>query len=94
MFSNIPTILIIKKSDWLFSKKSWHIFNILKENKMTFEDFNEAKIHIHQHWKEIDKWWKLQSVQSARKEYLANFFNVKSDWYREWSDYIYLSSSS
>jgi putative transferase (TIGR04331 family) len=94
MFSNIPTILIIKKNDWMFTENSWHIFNILKENKMAFEDFNEAKIHIHKHWKEIDKWWKLKNVQSARKEYLANFFNVKSDWYKEWSDYVYLSTSS
>ena len=94
MFSNIPTILIIKKNDWMLTEKSWNIFNILKENKMAFEDFNEAKIHIHKYWKEIDKWWKLKNVQSARKEYLANYFNVKSDWYKEWSDYVYLSTSS
>ena len=37
----------------MFTEKSWHIFNILKENKMAFENFNEAKIHIHKYWKEI-----------------------------------------
>ena len=89
MYSNIPTILIIKKNHRQFSKTALETFNILKENKIAFEDFNEAKIHINKHWQDIDRWWKNQNVQSARKIFLANFFNVKSDWYREWSDYIY-----
>ena len=32
--------------------------------------------------------------QLARRKFLANFFNVKSDWDREWSDYIYFSLTS
>ena len=36
--------------------------------------------------------WKSKNVQSARKKFLENFFNVKSDWYKEWSDYIFQTS--
>ena len=89
MHSNIPTILIIKKNHWHFSKAALHTFNVLKENKIAFENFDEAKTHINKHWKEIDTWWKSKNVQSARKIFLTNFFNVKADWYKEWSDYIY-----
>ena len=91
MYSNIPTILIIQKNQCLFSKTALDIYNVLKKNKIAFEDFDEAKTHINKHWKELDLWWKSKNVQSARKIFLTNFFNVKSDWYREWSDYIYFS---
>ena len=91
MYSNIPTILIVEKNHFLFSKAALDTFNVLKKNKIAFEDFDEAKTHINKYWKELDLWWKSKNVQSARKIYLTNFFNVKSDWYREWSDYIYFS---
>ncbi len=86
-----PTILIIKKDLWQFSRTALQILNVLKENRIAFEDFDEAKNHINKYWKELDLWWKNENVQSARKSYLVNFFNVKPDWYREWSDYIHSS---
>ena len=91
MHSNIPTILIVRKNYWQFSEAALHILNVLKENKIAFENFDEAKTHINKHWDELDSWWNCENVQFARKKFLANFFNVKSDWYREWSDYIYFS---
>ena len=91
MYSNTPTILIIKKDHWQFSKAALQTFNVLKENKIAFEDFNEARIHINKSWKEIETWWKNENVQSARKIFLTNFFNITPDCYREWSDYIYSS---
>ena len=42
MYSNTPTILIIKKDNWQFSQAALRIFNILKENKIAFENFNVA----------------------------------------------------
>ena len=69
-------------------------FNVLKKNQIAFDDFNEAKIHINKYWKELDSWWQCENVQSARKMFLANFFNVKPNWFKEWSDYIYFLSTS
>ena len=94
MYTNIPTILIIKKGHWLLSRPALQIFNVLKENRIAFEDFDEAATHINNNWKELDLWWKSKNVQFARKRFLENFFNVKSNWYSEWSDYIYSLSSS
>ena len=91
MYSNIPTILIIEKNQCLFSKAALDTFNVLKKNKIAFEDFDEAKTHINKHWKELDLWWKSKNVQLARDMFLKNFYNVKSDWFKEWSDYIYSS---
>ena len=89
MHVNIPTILINKKNHWLFSKTALDTLDVMKQNKIAFEDFNEAKIHINKYWKELDVWWKSKNVQFAREMYLTNFFNVKPNWFKEWSDYIY-----
>lgn len=91
MYSNVPTILIIKKNSWPLSLESKNIFDILKKNKIAFEDFNEAKIHINEYWKKLDIWWKSKNVQSAREIFLKNFFNVKPNWYKDWSNYISFS---
>ena len=89
MHSNFPTILISKKDHFIFSKEGSHTFDDLKKNKIAFEDFNEAKIHVNKYWKNLDSWWKSKNVQLARDMFLKNFYNVKSDWFKEWSDYIY-----
>jgi putative transferase (TIGR04331 family) len=91
MHVNIPTILIIKKNHWQFSKTSLDTFEVLKKNRIAFDNFNEAKNHINKHWKELRAWWNTENVQFVRKIYLSNFYNVKADWYKEWSDYIYFS---
>lgn len=91
MYSNVPTILIIHKNHYLFTQEAMNVFNVLKKNKIAFEDFNEAKDHINKYWKNLDVWWKDPQVQSAREMFLKNFFNVKSNWFKEWSDYIYSS---
>ena len=91
MYSNTPTILIIKKKQMLLSKDSLDDFDYLKKNKIAFEDFQEAKNHINKYWNELDIWWKSKNVQTAREMFLTNYFKVKFDWYKNWSEYIYSS---
>ena len=91
MQANIPTILIIKKNHWSLTKTALDTFEVLKKNQIAFDNFDEAKNHINKHWKELRAWWYTENVQFARKIYLSNFYNVKTDWHKEWSDYIYFS---
>ena len=88
LYCNVPTVLIIKKSHYQFTQEGEEIFNLLKKNKIAYENFSDAKIHINKHWKTINTWWQSNDVQNARKKYLLNFFNVKENWYNEWSDYV------
>ena len=91
MYSNTPTILLIKKNQWTFTEAALSSFEDLKINKIAFEDFDEAKNHINKYWHNLDSWWNTKNVQLSRKMFLKNFFNVRSDWFKEWSDYINLS---
>jgi putative transferase (TIGR04331 family) len=94
MYSNIPTILIIKTDYIQLAESALHTFNVLKKNQIAFDNFNEAQIHINKYWNNLDLWWKSKNVQAARKIFLTNFFNVKANWFREWSDYIYFLQNS
>ena len=89
MYSNVPTILILNKNNWLLSKQSLNTWSHLMENKIAFDNFKDAKSHINKTWNQLDIWWNKESVQFARKSFLSNYFNVKSNWYKEWSNYIY-----
>ena len=89
MYSNVPTVLILKKNYWQMSKRSEDILNDLIKNKIVFDNFDEAKDHINKYWNNIDIWWKSENVQISRKRFLKNFFCVKPNWAQEWSDYIY-----
>jgi len=89
MCSNIPTITIMKNNHWILSDTSSLMFETLKKNKIAFDDFDEAKIHIDKYWDNLDLWWKSDNVQLARKQYLKSFFNVKPDWFKQWSDFIH-----
>jgi len=91
MNANVPTILIIKKNHWLFSKTALDTLEVLRQNHIAFYNFDEARNHINKYWKDLSVWWDTENVQSARKIYLSNFFNVKANWYKEWSDFIYSS---
>ena len=75
MYANVPTILIVKKNHYLFSKTALNTFDELKKSKTAFDDFDEARIHINRHWEEIDLWWKQKNVQSAKEMFLTNFCN-------------------
>ncbi len=88
MCSNVPTIMVIKNNHWILTDTSLYMFETLKKNKIAFNNFDDAKIHIDKYWDNLDLWWKSDNVQLARKKYLKSYFNVKPNWFKEWSDFI------
>ena len=88
MYLNIPTILLLNEKHFEFTKHSLRIFKLLKKNKIAFDDFKKAKLHINTNWDNIESWGNKKQIQNARKLYLSHFFNVKADWYEEWQNFI------
>ena len=88
MYFNIPTILICNRRFWFFKKESLKMFELLKKNKMAFENFKDAQKHIVKNWDEIYYWWNSKNIQKVRKLYLKNFFKVEKNWSNRWSNFI------
>lgn len=88
MYLNIPTILICHRKFWFFKKESLKMFELLKKNKMAFENFKDAQKHIVKNWDEIYYWWNSMNIQRIRKLYLKNFFKVEKNWFDRWSNFI------
>ena len=65
------------------------MFKLLKKNKMAFEKFEDANKYIVENWNNIYLWWNNKQTQKIRKLYLKNFFNIKEDWFDEWSKFIF-----
>ena len=64
------------------------MFELLKKNKMAFENFKDAEKHIVKNWDEIYFWWNSKNIQKIRKLYLKNFFKVEKNWFNSWSNFI------
>ena len=88
MYYNIPTILVTENKFYLFKKKSLKMFNELKKNNMAFNKFEDASKYIIKNWDNIYYWWNSDQIQKIRKLYLKNFFDVREDWFDEWSKFI------
>ena len=89
MYYNVPTILVIDNKFWMLKKNSLKMFKLLKKNKMAFEKFEDANKYIVENWNNIYLWWNNKQTQKIRKLYLKNFFNIKEDWFDEWSKFIF-----
>lgn len=88
LYYNVPTILVCKNKFWFFKKKSLKMFNLLKKNNMAFENFKDAQIYILKNWEQIYYQWNSKKIQKIRKLYLKNFFDIKNNWFTEWSNFV------
>lgn len=62
---NFPTIVFFDSKFDLLNKSALPYYNILRENKIFFEDSAEAAAHINKIWDNVDQWWKHKKVQRA-----------------------------
>ena len=69
LYLNIPSILVCKREIWNFNKLSLKIFLQMKKQKIVFENYSDAKLHIENIFNDVEKWWNKKSVQEARNIY-------------------------
>ena len=47
-----------------------------------------ASRFINKKWDKIDHWWYSDKVQSIRKDFLKEYFDVNKNWHDEWVNYL------
>tara|TARA_B110000503_G_scaffold137619_1_gene222167 strand:- start:944 stop:2740 length:1797 start_codon:yes stop_codon:yes gene_type:complete len=73
MFSNVPSILILRSDKNVFNLTTQKILYNLKNNNIYFDNYLNAAKFINNNWDNIDNWWKSKDIQNARKDFVKNF---------------------
>jgi len=69
MHSGIPNIVLAKQDYFLLRTDKHELINEMIENKLLFEDTEEALVHTNKIWKEPMKWWNSDNVKATREKF-------------------------
>ena len=76
---NIPTILWLDPSLFEFRDSAITARNQLRDVGIYHDSIESAADHISKIWHDIEGWWDLDSVQSARNEFLECYARRPTD---------------
>tara|TARA_B100001057_G_scaffold310659_1_gene310748 strand:- start:5029 stop:6849 length:1821 start_codon:yes stop_codon:yes gene_type:complete len=88
IYNNIPTILVGNKESFFDTEKRLKILKKLQLNKMYFNDMENAADFINSNWSKIDIWWNNKSLQSFRKNFLKEYYDVSDTNYMNMKNLI------
>tara|TARA_B100001093_G_scaffold472125_1_gene494967 strand:+ start:15762 stop:17522 length:1761 start_codon:yes stop_codon:yes gene_type:complete len=85
-----PTILVYRKNLWPNRNDFKNVYNLMKKNKIIFEDAKKASIHVNKIWKDPLTWWMNTEVKSARELFLKKFnlINDEEKVLRNWTTFL------
>jgi len=84
MQANVPTIIIINRSSYLFRTRfNQHIEKLIK-GKIIFFDPEKAAIHLNAVYSNIDKWWENKNIQNIKAEFVREYSLTTDNWMDEW----------
>jgi len=78
LISNFPTILILTEERKI-RIEAVSFFELLKKNKILFDNFEDATQHILNIWNKIDEWWLSEDLQKDLLIFTHNFVRRTND---------------
>ena len=76
---NIPSVLCLNSSLFEFRDSAITARNQLRDVGIYHDSIESAVDHISNIWRDIEGWWDLDSVQSARNEFLECYARRPTD---------------
>lgn len=70
---NIPTVVFVSKRTDMIRDEAKPFYEFLKNAKIFFDDEELLADHINNVWKNVEKWWTSNEVQSNRLKFCDNF---------------------
>ena len=86
MYSNIPTILLLKENLWNLSSDGKKIYNILKKNKIIFTNSNLLVKHLIKINKNPLIWWNSKKTLRARDNFNNQY--MKNGNFNDWCNFF------
>ena len=88
LISNVPFALFYDPSHWVLNKDSEDMINIMKENKLYFENPKQLSNHLNNIWPSINEWWNSQTVLDVRNYLKNRTTNLNENWKNEWVTFL------
>ena len=88
MVYNKPTILLLSKDLWNINKNVKNFYEVLKENKLIFTDFEQANYHLSSIWDNPLDWWESKEINKIKKDFNKHFANQNNDQWIKFFDNI------
>ena len=64
------------------------MINIMKENKLYFENPKQLSNHLNNIWPSINEWWNSQTVLDVRNYLKNRTTNLNENWKNEWVTFL------
>ena len=80
---NIPTIIFWNPEENLLREDAKYYLDILKKNKIFFDDPKLASEHINSIWKNVDQWWWNKNTQEAVNVFCKKYSKVNKNKVKE-----------
>lgn len=74
--NNIPTVIFWNPDYWQLRDNAKPFFKILEDAKIFFTNPISAAHHVNEIWTDINKWWLLDTVQTARTSFCEQYFRT------------------
>ena len=84
MQSNIPTVLFINKSSYLFREKFQDYVDKFVKMKIMFYSPKDAASHLNDVYENIELWWEDESIQKLRSQFVQEYALTSENWMDEW----------
>ena len=86
MQANVPSIVFINKSSYLFRKEFTPFVEKMIQEKILFYNPEEAAIHVNQNYNDILEWWKGDSLQKLVQDFVRLHAYTTEDWMDIWCE--------
>ena len=86
MLAGVPTVVLLKEELWNISETGKEIYNLLKKNKIIFEDVDRLIAHLNNINENPLLWWGSNELLVVREKFHDNFCNYKDN--KKWDNFF------
>ena len=64
------------------------MINIMRENKLYFENPKQLSIHLNNIWSTTNEWWNSKTILDVRNYLKSRTGNLNKNWKNEWVTFL------
>jgi putative transferase (TIGR04331 family) len=86
--ANYPTVIFWDPNHWELRKTAKPVFDALLDVGIFHETPRSAASKVNEVYQDVQSWWILPEVQSARNKFCSQFARADNDWPAKWKEQL------